>query len=117
MPREFSSCKSGDFLLCMMIMIFRLLSLTSLKSKCNKRPSLCVLPNSFPKIFSRVAGNTLRSYCLCLPLMVMLRENDCLQREIFFFRLHNFYWQAMHFSHGICCSFLSAHPFASKKCI
>ena len=79
--------ESGDFLLCMLKIMFRLIHVTLTESKSNKRFSICVLPNPFYKTFSRVAGNTVRSYCLCLQSTVMLHINDYLQREIFRFCL------------------------------
>ena len=89
---EFLVSESGDFLLCMLKIMFRLIHVTLTESKSNKRFSICVLPNPFYKTFSRVAGNTVRSYCLCLQSTVMLHINDYLQREIFIFCL-TFSWR------------------------
>ena len=69
----------------MLAIMFRLLYVTLTESKSNKRFSMCVLSNTFPKTFLRVAANTARSYCYCLHSIVMLHINDYLQREIFIF--------------------------------
>ena len=71
----------------MLTIMFRLLYVTLTQSKSNKRFSMCVLSNTFPKTFLRVAGNSARSYCYCLHSIVMLHINDYLQREIFIFWL------------------------------
>ena len=106
MSGELSSWELGDFLLCTSTMMFQLLYMTQTKPKSNKRSSICVLFKLFHKNLSRSAGNTTRSYCLCLHWMVMLHERDCLQSKIFIFCLHDVWWETMYFSPNISCNSL-----------